>query len=158
MIFIAHRGNVFKKDSSRENSPEYIDEAIDMGFDAEIDIRIIDGSIPPGDIFLGHDYPEHKVELDWLIKRKNNLWIHAKNIDSLSWFLNSPVSWNVFWHQEDSYTITSRGYIWAYPGKRVTKNSIIVMPETCFYSNRDIENCAGICSDNVNYYRERFDK
>jgi hypothetical protein len=156
MIFIAHRGNVFKTNIKRENSPEYIEEAIDLGFDVEIDIRIEDGKIPPGEFFLGHDYPQYRVDLSWLIERKRNLWIHAKNIDALSWFLRSTIDWNVFWHQEDNYTITSNGYIWAYPGQRATSNTIIVMPEITFYSNDMIKSCAGICSDNINFYRERF--
>jgi hypothetical protein len=29
----------------------------------------------------------------------------------------------------DDYTITSKGYFWTYPGKKISKNSIIVLPE-----------------------------
>jgi hypothetical protein len=36
---------------------------------------------------------------------------------------------NYFFHQEDDITLTSKGYIWAYPGKQPIKNSIAVMPE-----------------------------
>ena len=38
---------------------------------------------------------------------------------------------NYFWHQNDDYTITSKGYIWAYPGKKLNKNAIYVLPEWC---------------------------
>jgi len=37
-IFIAHRGNIGLANSKKENSPEYIDEAIKAGFDVEIDV------------------------------------------------------------------------------------------------------------------------
>ena len=29
----------------------------------------------------------------------------------------SKMNCHYFWHQEDDYTITSKGIIWAYPGK-----------------------------------------
>ena len=35
---ISHRGNLHGKFASLENSPEYIEEAIDKGFDTEIDV------------------------------------------------------------------------------------------------------------------------
>ena len=37
MKLIAHRGNISGIDSERENSPDYIDEAISQGYDVEID-------------------------------------------------------------------------------------------------------------------------
>ena len=46
MIFISHRGNISSKNTNRENSPEYIDEAIGQGFDVEIDVRIFPGKEP----------------------------------------------------------------------------------------------------------------
>ena len=41
MKLIAHRGNIFGSDTSKENSPDYIDEALSKEFDVEIDIRFI---------------------------------------------------------------------------------------------------------------------
>ena len=55
-----------------------------------------------------------------------------------------------FWHQEDDYTITSRGFIWTYPGKKLFPNSICVLPEHANY--KDI-NCKGICSDFIDKYK-----
>ena len=55
-----------------------------------------------------------------------------------------------FWHQEDDATLTSKGYIWAYPGKQPIKNSIAVMPE--IYSD-DVSKCIGICSDYIINYK-----
>ena len=49
-----------------------------------------------------------------------------------------------FWHQEDDVTLTSEGYMWTYPGKELTTNSIAVLPE------EEIEvEVAGICSDYI---------
>jgi hypothetical protein len=159
MRFISHRGNTNIEaggKSPRENSPEYIDEAIDKGFEVEVDIRLTGGYVPPGNFYLGHDRSEHEVSLEWLIKRKDKLWLHAKNVAALRWFLNSGVGWNVFWHQKDSYTITSNGYIWVYPGEQPCYGSIIVMPEKTNYQWRLISRCGGICSDNIEKYYEEF--
>jgi hypothetical protein len=58
---------------------------------------------------------------------------------------------NYFWHQEDDVTLTSKGYIWAYPGKQPIKNSIAVMPEL---KNDNLSECIGICSDNISNYKK----
>jgi hypothetical protein len=34
-----------------------------------------------------------------------------------------------FWHQNDDFTLTSKNYIWTYPGQPYTASSVIVMPE-----------------------------
>ena len=39
MKLIAHRGNVYGPESDKENSPDYIDKSISMGYDVEIDVR-----------------------------------------------------------------------------------------------------------------------
>jgi hypothetical protein len=55
-----------------------------------------------------------------------------------------------FWHQKDDVTLTSQGYIWAYPGKQPLKNSIAVLPER---NNDDTSQCSGICSDVIEKYK-----
>ena len=56
-----------------------------------------------------------------------------------------------FWHQEDDYTITSKGYIWTYPSKKLLPNSICVLPEKASYKSF---NCLGICSDFIEKYKK----
>ena len=59
--------------------------------------------------------------------------------------------YNYFWHQEDDYTLTSKNFIWAYPRKLYTPNTVIVMPEwgnMSYDSLRDAD-CYGVCSDYV---------
>jgi|TARA_B100000959_G_C14826137_1_gene559891 hypothetical protein len=56
-----------------------------------------------------------------------------------------------FWHQKDDVTLTSKGYMWTYPGKLLTDNSITVLPEI----NNDIpKKCLGICSDYIVNYKD----
>jgi hypothetical protein len=102
---------------------------------------------------LGHDKSQYQVPMTWLVKRKDNIWIHCKDFKSLDVLSNSPVDFNYFWHQEDDFTLTSKNYIWTYPGKSFTSRSILVMPEWNINLNQfvDILNyeCFGVCSDYV---------
>jgi hypothetical protein len=143
MIYISHRGNINKKIIEKENSISYLEEAISFGYDVEIDFWLINDNL-----FLGHDSPQHQVEYNWLLERSNKLWVHCKNIESLV-FLREDARLNFFWHQSDDVTLTSKGYIWAYPGKQPIKNSIAVMPEM---NNDSVKSCIGICSDYIERY------
>ena len=56
-----------------------------------------------------------------------------------------------FWHQEDHYTITSRGMIISYPGYASGQGVICMKPELC--SMDTIMDCDAICSDYVHLYK-----
>lgn len=147
-ILISHRGNTIGPYPEKENHPAYIQDALDFGYDVEIDIWVIEGTY-----HLGHDEPQYGITLDWLNQRKDKLWIHCKNIEAVEWFneLESIGSdFNYFWHQEDDVTLTSMNFIWAYPGKQPIRKSIAVMPEI---HNDDISECIGVCSDFIENYK-----
>jgi|TARA_R110000824_G_scaffold67527_2_gene174976 hypothetical protein len=143
MIYIAHRGNIDKKNVELENNPDYIKNALRKGFDAEIDVW------HRNKLYLGHDEPQHECSLDFLQKHSSRLWIHCKNLEALENLIKFKFL-NVFWHENDDFTLTSKGYIWTYPGKSLTKNSIAVMPEIKKFQN--LESCFGICSDFISTY------
>ena len=88
MILISHRGNLNGKIVERENHPDYIDEAINLGYDVEIDIWVVEGYI-----FLGHDRPDTKIDIGWLTDRSDKLWIHFKNTDALEYFHGSQFNY-----------------------------------------------------------------
>jgi len=146
MILISHRGNLEGKQPSQENSPNYIWEAILKGFQVEIDVWYIDGKFK-----LGHDKPQYDFPFELMKNHAKKLWIHCKNLDAMSQ-LNEldrgGVHLNYFWHQKDNVTLTSKGYLWAYPGKNVN-NSIAVLPEI---HNDNLDNRIGICSDEILKY------
>jgi|TARA_R110000822_G_scaffold175029_1_gene314643 hypothetical protein len=150
MIAIAHRGNLDGRNPERENSLSYIQEALDRGYHAEIDLRMEDGKM-----YLGHEMRPHEssypVSPSWLVNRNKHLWVHCKDIESLQEALNLRL--NCFWHQRDLYTLTSRKWIWALPGSPTPKyHSIIcVLPEL---NNQDINNFTGFCSDYVLKYEK----
>jgi hypothetical protein len=145
MILISHRGNLTGPNPDRENSQLYIQEALDEGFDVEIDVWVIDDII-----YMGHDKPQYGVDFRWIRDRVNKLWVHCKNVESVVYFKQCGYDVNYFWHQEDTLTLTSQNHIWVYPGKQPIKNSIAVMPEI---NNDDITKCLGICSDIIEKYK-----
>jgi hypothetical protein len=145
MILISHRGNISGAQPVGENSPEYILEAMSLGYDVEIDVWRVGG-----EWFLGHDEPEYAIEEAFLLKE--GLWCHAKNIDALEDLMALGV--DCFWHQKDSYTLTSNGFIWAYPGRPLSSAAICVMPENQATENHDFSRCSGICSDKIEYFKE----
>jgi len=143
MILISHRGNVSGKIVELENRPDYLNLCLDRGFDVETDIRLVEN-----ELLLGHDHPIHKVELSWLYERKNKMWLHCKNLEAFEFFREKD--FNIFWHDIDDYTLTSKGFIWAYPGKKLSKGSIAVLPEQ--WTEEKSLNCLGICSDFIDKY------
>jgi hypothetical protein len=143
MILISHRGNLNGKNLSEENKPEYIDLAILEGFDVEVDLWVVSDQI-----FLGHDSPEIEIDSFWLEERKEKLWIHAKNSAALEFL--SKTDFHYFVHDLDLATITSKGYIWVFPGNQPIKKSIAVLPE--LYDD-PISQCSGICSDFISSYK-----
>ena len=148
MIYISHRGNLKGRNAERENQPEYIDEAINAGFDVEIDMWWVDGRV-----YLGHDGPQYEVDNEWLVDRVDKLWIHCKNVELLNWIRSTILHY--FWHENDTLTLTSKQYMWAYPGKQPIIGSIAVMPEI---HNDKIKKCVGVCSDYVKDYKDKTKK
>lgn len=148
MILISHRGNLDGPIHSSENHPDYIDNALNLGYNVEIDVWVIDDII-----FLGHDNLQYKIDIEWVFKRNDVLWVHCKNIDAIEFFNEKNIGINYFWHQKDDVTLTNKGFIWAYPGKQPIKKSIAVMPELF---NDDLCECAGICSDYIIKYEKKI--
>jgi hypothetical protein len=144
MILIAHRGNTTGPKPHLENSPDYIDLALEDGFSVEVDLWCVDDAL-----YFGHDNPQYGISQHWLNQRYEKLWIHCKNVEAMEWF-NMIGGFNYFWHQEDTLTLTSMNVIWAYPGKQPIKGSIAVMPEIY---NDNLDECIGICSDYINDYK-----
>ena len=150
MIFISHRGNLDGLNPDRENSPDYIDEAIKLGFDVEIDVRTKDG-----ELWLGHDEPQYKVSEMWLLERQVNLWLHAKDYESLG-FLNTT-SLEHFWHERDRFTITSHGYIWSHDfSEKMNCRCVIPLLSLEEVENYKQRNFYAVCSDFVFACKEKF--
>ena len=144
MVLISHRGNVTSIDEQKENSPSYIIRAIDLGYHVEIDLFKINDKL-----FLGHDKPTYQIEPYFLDNEM--LFVHCKNKEALLYMNKAYFKSEYFWHQNDNYTLTSKGHIWTYTGEELIQGSICVMPENHSYS--DLSMCYGICSDVIEKYK-----
>jgi glycerophosphoryl diester phosphodiesterase len=143
MKYIAHRGLFGGPDAKLENRPEQIELALSRGYDCEIDVRYK----ADGGWFLGHDEPLYPVDYEFITQE--GLWLHAKNLAALYFLTETTL--NYFWHENDERTVTGHQYIWTYPGKTLSKRSIMLMPE---WDDPDLEStrlvdCYGICSDYI---------
>lgn len=139
MKLISHRGNLSGPNKQKENSPAYLTNAINLGFDVEVDVWVLNG-----EIFFGHDRPTYLINKNFFVSIANNSWFHCKNLEALYFLSLKFPNFNYFWHESDKYTITSSGYIWTYPGEQVTDLSIIVDDGVTKY-----QNVFAVCSDYV---------
>ena len=146
MIYISHRGNITGKDSNRENTIEYINEALSRNFYVEVDIRSFNMRW-----YLGHDTPQEEVDNNFLNNKK--IFVHAKNSEALLRLTELNLICEYFWHNVDDYTLTSNANVWVYPNKPLLKNSFCVLPEQGY--NGNINLCKGICSDNIDFYKNK---
>jgi hypothetical protein len=143
MIIVSHRGNLYGPDHSVENTPDQIELVISKGIDVEIDVRLVDGVW-----FLGHDFPQYKIEESFLKQNESHLWCHAKNIEALEKLRD--IGMHCFWHDQDKYTLTSKGIIWAYPNY-YTSSGILVLPDKTFMRTyRYTHKIHGVCVDDIN--------
>lgn len=138
MIVISHRGNLNGANPERENHPDYIVEAIEKGFDVEVDVWFRDDKI-----WLGHDEPQYEIPYDFLTEHRNELWIHCKSIATLV-KLSRDIQLNFFLH-EDAIAITSLGYLFTAPGYPLECNSVAVMPELA--KDWNIGKARFVCTD-----------
>jgi glycerophosphoryl diester phosphodiesterase len=144
-IIIAHRGNLYGPDKDTgthiENTMFAIRKALNLGFHVEIDVRFKDDHI-----WLGHDEP--KEYMPAILLEMPNVWFHCKDIASLQRMTElreRGFTNEYFYHEKDSVAVTSSGYLWTYPGKELTSNSIAVLPETV--PGWEIDKAYAICTD-----------
>jgi hypothetical protein len=154
MILISHRGNIEGADTWLENTPNYIDNAIALGYQVEVDVWGEDGVL-----WLGHDRPMYKITPEWLDQRGDVLWLHCKNVHALS-ILMQDFPWiRYFLHNKDPYAMVNLGYIWCYPSAPPpVSKGIIVLPETWLSKEEtssyvSSHHAEGICSDYIARYQ-----
>jgi len=143
--FISHRGNLHGSVPSRENAPDYIDEAIRAGYIVEVDVRLVEN-----DFYLGHDFPQYKVDWKWLEARHKRLLLHLKDFSALTAVSSNFSHWHYFCHENDRYTFTNHGILWLHD-LSLTPNWNTILP---LISHDLLETCKdksvyAICSDYV---------
>jgi glycerophosphoryl diester phosphodiesterase len=150
----SHRGNIWGPNIERENTLDYIDEAINARFGVEIDVWLHSDN----NIYLGHDEPTTLVSYEYLILRHDQLLLHAKNISAFTYF-SSRTRFNTFFHTEEAIVYSTSGNIIVhpkhYPVDLVTSdNYIYSMPEL---SNIKVPKFKSIISDYVGFVRQQYE-
>jgi hypothetical protein len=152
MKIISHRGNLNGPNPKWENTPEYINEAVeDVGL-CEVDVWCINS-----ELFLGHDGPVNRISPQFFFSKGTSLYVHCKNLHALQFFLNIS-SANAFYHDKDPYTLTTLGEIWAYPNFNgiYNRNTIVACPEMAGISPTTPElHFGGVCTDYPLNWRNR---
>jgi hypothetical protein len=147
MIYISHRGNINGRNPNKENSKKYIDEAINLGYDVEIDIRYL-----KKELYLGHDYPQYNIDLNFLLERKKKLWIHTKDFYSLSYLIDYDL--RIFFHEKEEQTIINNtNLIWSHNLNFIDEKSIIPLLNLEDINLNFKNNVFGICSDYVEFIK-----
>ena len=144
MKIISHRGNLEGRIETKENNPDYIKRALQF-FDVEIDLWLYENRF-----YLGHDEPQYQIDLNFL--KNERLWVHAKSMKTAEFLYKQPlIHW--FWHETDKMTLTSKGYIWCFPGYSC-KDCIIVDKDGRTPSCSD--DIWGVCTDNPYKWRNEY--
>lgn len=143
MKYISHRGNLKGPEPDLENEPGYIQDALDAGFDVEVDVWYINEKF-----MLGHDAPVYNVNLNFLLDSR--LWCHAKNPEALEAMLKAGI--HCFWHENDERTLTSRGVVWTYPHKQLVNHSVVVILDKEL-NYEYVSRAVAVCGDYVQSWR-----
>lgn len=151
MKYISHRGNINGRVNEWENHPDYIQKTMNFGYEVEIDIWKNENNL-----FLGHDKPTFKIKIDWLLSKKNKLWIHCKN-DTALFYLNKFEKLNIFYHVNDPFTISSANIILINPFFDTKyRDGILMMPELSKFNLEDIKKFNGIITDNIQSFENNI--
>lgn len=142
-LLISHRGNRRGMNTDKENSLEYVKEALDEGFFVMVDVWLVGGS----HVALGHDRPKHPVDLEFL--KDKRIVCRARSLQTLTFLLHNEI--HCFYFGRDDFSLTTGGLIWTYPGMQLGIRSIFFMPEFVLSDVSAASNfvCAGICSDRI---------
>jgi len=152
MKLISHRGNICGRVPARENRPSYIDCALQLGYDVEIDIRYC-----KGEFWLGHDTPDYKIPEIWINTRKHMLWFHCKDIFSAIRLKDMKV--NYFCHTADPYVPVSSGHFWVHDlSLPIDTNCIIPLLGKLDISNYNNSWHHAICTYYIMLAKEKFKK
>jgi len=143
---ISHRGNINGPIPSKENRPSYIDCALQLGLDVEIDVRYIDNNF-----YLGHDTADYEISESWILKRKEHLWFHCKDLNSVQALNNLDPSIIKFCHTSDDFVLISNNTTWVH-NLNLNLDSYCVIPlmtslEIDMFFHVDKREVHGICTD-----------
>jgi len=143
MILISNKGNIDGVNPESENKQDYIQMAINRGFQVKVDLWLMDNKL-----YLGSDKPDYELDIDWLERNASKLWIQCRSAELLSKLIDlDPIGSNlhIFIYNGET-TLTNRGYIWDHTGyKSISLTDIKDIDDDLDYY--------GICSDHIGSYK-----
>jgi len=152
MKIVSHRGNLRGRIPERENTPAYIDAAIACGFEVEIDVRYMNGELK-----LGHDLPEITINSSWLLSRKNDLWIHSKDVLTAVKLRDLDKTFQIFCHTDDPFVLTSTGHLWIHDlSMELGTHAIIPLLSEIDVSSYNGSVVHAVCTDFAFLAKNRF--
>jgi hypothetical protein len=147
-VLISHRGNIDCDFNINENHPDYIQKAINLGYDVEIDVRKFNDKL-----YLGHDSPDYEISLNWLLERSSKLWVHTKNFDALSYLIDYDI--RSFYHQKENHTIINKcNLIWSHELVEANEKSVIPLLSLKELNSFTYKKVYGICSDFISFFNK----
>lgn len=157
MKVISHRGNLEGPNPERENEPEYINEAMEKIGWVEIDLWVsINKDTLHPTLYLGHDYPLHRIHSEFIKTKGDRLYVHCKNFNALEFCRNYNMGCNYFFHDKDTYTLVSNGEIWMYPSfGQFNRQTIMAIPERIKQPPEYFKGIGGVCTDFALEWDER---
>ena len=159
MILISHRGNISSKNLSIENRFNQIKLCLfEYKISVEIDLWYINNTfyLTHDPIFDNSSKEEANNLLEFIYNNPHyhsNLFVHCKNKDAfIKMQQNNRFKFlNLFMHEDDPFTVTTTGFIWAHPKSfQERKDSIFVDINNII--NKNDREILGICTDHI----ERF--
>jgi hypothetical protein len=148
-LLISHRGNTTGMNPVKENSPEYVQSALNKGFHVVVDVWLVGRA----HLSLGAEQPRFPTTIEFLTE--NNIVCRAKSAETLEYLLVKGA--HCFMHDKDNHVLTNGGLIWTAPGKPIMSRSILTMPEHVLpdISSLALLTCAGVCSDRIQEIKDK---
>jgi hypothetical protein len=132
MILISNYGNV-NGPNANQNTPEYVENAIRMGYYCRIDVTYTD------QLYMNNS----PITLEFLLKYHKKLWICCMNIETLKYLLEFECFH--IWYKDE--ILTNYGLIWN--SSIQTKKAIYVVNTVDSIKNINITCGHAICSDYI---------
>ena len=150
-FLISHRGNIEGINLEREDSPEYVQEALKKGYHCMVDVWLVGGQ----HVALGTEAAYFPTTIEFL--KDQRIICNARSPEALEFLLRNEV--HCFTLSETSFTLTNGGLIWVKPGGTITPRGVITMPEWTLPDVSVVASlpCAGICSNQIGQIKRARD-
>lgn len=149
--YISNRGNLTRVNAHRENTPDYIKEAIYKGFDCVVDVFVSEG------VLYSVRSQQHMYILgdDFIAKHRRRLWLRCEDYETVNHILINYPGVKCFINSVSQ--VTSNGAIWTYHYNLESTDlskTIMSMPEWNKWKTTD--NALGVSSDYIQYIRNYY--